>query len=56
MRDTQALRSGADDIPGGDKLNPAQRLAAGSGDGPLLIIAGAGIGQDQDAGAPGGAR
>src|SRR4051794_13182036 len=47
MRDRQALRSGTDDIPGGDKLNPAQRLAAGSGDGPLLIIAGAGTGKTQ---------
>src|SRR3954464_14778969 len=47
MRDRQALRSGADDIPGGDKLNPAQRLAAGSGDAPLLIVAGAGTGKTQ---------
>jgi len=35
------------DVPGGEKLNPAQRQAAGSGDGPLLIIAGAGTGKTQ---------
>ena len=34
-------------IPGGDALNPAQLLAAGSGDGPLLIVAGAGSGKTQ---------
>src|SRR6478752_2417502 len=47
MRDSQAPRAATDDIPGGDKLNPAQRLAAGSGDGPLLIVAGAGTGKTQ---------
>ncbi len=35
------------DVPGADTLNPAQRAAAGSGDGPLLIIAGAGSGKTQ---------
>jgi DNA helicase-2/ATP-dependent DNA helicase PcrA len=35
------------EIPGGDALNPAQRLAAASGDGPLLIVAGAGSGKTQ---------
>jgi DNA helicase-2/ATP-dependent DNA helicase PcrA len=30
-----------------DTLNPAQRLAAGAGDGPLLIVAGAGTGKTQ---------
>jgi DNA helicase-2/ATP-dependent DNA helicase PcrA len=47
MRDSQAARAGSDDVPGGDKLNPAQRLAAGSGGGPLLIVAGAGTGKTQ---------
>src|SRR5581483_4409713 len=47
MRDSQVPPAGADDVPGGDKLNPAQRLAAGSGDGPLLIVAGAGTGKTQ---------
>src|SRR6476660_8435635 len=28
MRDSQAPRAATDDIPGGDKLNPAQRRAA----------------------------
>jgi DNA helicase II / ATP-dependent DNA helicase PcrA len=35
------------EVPGGDTLNPAQRRAAGSGDGPLLIVAGAGTGKTQ---------
>jgi DNA helicase-2/ATP-dependent DNA helicase PcrA len=43
----QAPRAEFDDVPGGDKLNPAQRAAAGSADGPLLIIAGAGSGKTQ---------
>src|SRR5258706_6664251 len=47
MREIQAPGSGFDDVAGGDKLNPAQRLAAGSGDGPLLIVAGAGTGKTQ---------
>src|SRR6185295_11465492 len=47
MRAIQAPRGEFDDVPGGDKLNPAQRAAAGSADGPLLIIAGAGSGKTQ---------
>ncbi len=47
MQDGQVPRGEFDDVPGSDKLNPAQRLAAGSGDGPLLIIAGAGTGKTQ---------
>src|SRR5947199_9746405 len=47
MRDSQVPRAETDDVPGGDKLNPAQRLAAGSGEGLLLIVAGAGTGKTQ---------
>src|SRR3954464_10370954 len=47
MRAIQAPRGEFEDVPGGDKLNPAQRAAAGSSDGPLLIVAGAGTGKTQ---------
>ena len=57
MHDSQAARHRSDDVPanavppddvaGGDRLNPAQRAAAGSPDGPLLIVAGAGTGKTQ---------